>query len=327
MKFFKKLLLVSVLTMIGATSLWANSYRVVTELPSKIFIKSVGSHTSMEAKGNEIKLHTLNTNNRNQQWYAFKSGSDGEYRLRNAGAGKYLNIETIKTGKLIKKNHKILGLNSRYTKVKFLALNDTSFLIKVSGNEVADAQGGAKAYQQGQAVIPYGLNNGAGQKWYIYYEEGGRIKMFHLTNYAREKQSASNGRTNGGDQPVNNGGSSNTLSQSLNNVAIAPYMHRANAGQFRSENSGNILSEYINKQDEVGRLNFIEKVISSACNNSDNSFRTAVYNELNKANITSNGFAARLLKGQLKKNILKYQQKEKYYPAKAALGNLSKKYN
>jgi len=324
MKLNKKILSLLILLIAGTTSLYARSYPVVTELPSKFYIKSVGSQTYMEAKGNEIKLYRLDENNKNQQWYAFKSGNQGDFRLRNRGAAKYLKIETKKTGKIIKKKHKYLGLNANYTKVKFLALSSSQFLIKVSGSEVADAQGGAKRNKQGQAVIPYGLNNGAGQKWYIYYNDGNRMRLFNYRSYAREKQAAQN-KSN---QPANNGGSKNSLSQSLNKYAISSYMNRATASQFRNENQGNILTNYINKQDEIGRYNFVDKVVSAASSNRDNSFRFSVYNELStKVNLTSKDFTTRLLKGKLKKVIKGYHDREKYRPAKIALSKLMKKYD
>ncbi len=317
----KKITAALLFVLLGMTSLYAKNYKVVTELPRKILIRNAGTNMHMEAKNGEIKLYNLDKNNTYQEWTAYKAGSSGEYRLRNTAARQYLNIKTKKTGKIIKRKHRYLGLDRNYTKIKFLALTDIQFLIKVSGNEVADAEGGVKKKKPGQNVIPWGLNNGSNQKWHIYYKDGSNFKLFNYKNYLKEKNAASDNSNSNGAKPY-----SRTLEQSLYKTAIGVYMSRANHSQFITQTSGDVLAKYINGLDEAGRFGYVDTVVKSAGGNSDTMFRTAVYRELLKVNLTSESFTVRLLKGPLKKNIQKAVSGEKNPEAKDLLTQLMKKY-
>ncbi len=320
----KKLITLSVsllFVLVGLSALSAKNYSVITELPEKIFIKNAGTNMYMEAKNGEIKLYSINRTNRDQQWSAHKNGSNGEFRLRNIGEGKYLNTKTIKTGKLIKKKHEILATDSRPEYVKFLMVNDSRFIIKLSNGKVADAQGGVSKKKQGQAVIPYGHNNGSNQEWNIYYEDGNSYKLFNYAAYMREKKAASN------EQNKSSQGSSTSLSQALGSkYVMETYMKTANSSQFINENRGNVLLNHLNKMDATERFTMVDTIVKSASDNRDNELRYLVFDQLAQTNLSGGGFVVNLAKPGFKKNIQRISNQEKYPKAKNALERLMNKY-
>ncbi len=285
MKLNRKILSLLIILLTGMTSLYARSYPVVTELPGQFFLRNIGSDTWMEARSNEIRLYRGNINNKYQQWYAFKSGSDGDFRLRNNGAGRYLKVETRKTGGIINNKQEILGVSGIYTKVKFLAINDTRFFIKLDNGKVADAKGGGKKFLQGQEVIPYELNGHSNQMWYIYYLEGKKLKLFNYKSYGKEKNSAQNIV----NQPVNNNSDSseNKLSRSLRETAISFYMKRTCYSQFTNDNKNNVLRNHINGLRQAAQYRYIITVLKSVIDNSDADFRRAIYSEIYSVNTAS----------------------------------------
>jgi|GEM_PF-2707933 len=309
----KKILFAVGLIVAGALVLQARSFSVANNIPTGEYfkIKPKGSHLCLALENDRSygKL-ALGSCSRDGAKWKFRRVSNGVYTIRNKRGGS-LNIKDIRKSKS-RATHSTSG-----RRVKLLAQTDDTFFIKLEvGGKVLDVAGNVR--KNGTRVIQYRYHGRSNQQWQLRFADTGRT--FNRVTYrpATPERDRSRGNSSGSRADLK-------ISLQRGDYAILRYFQTCSYTQLNEDTRDGYLTTYLNGDKMSKRLIKVQKIVNGAKGNSSSSVRSKTYRTLLTVNLAGGNFLEKMVKGKIRKDVLKAMRSETRSSNKQYLQQLADK--